>query len=114
MSRIKLLLDVVEDMHSLANSLQVLAGAMIQGDEEASREPDIPTAPETTSPPALEPEPTIKLEDLRFRLGEISRAGHTAELHDLIQKYGATHLSKVAPEHYADLLRDAEALTDAT
>ena len=32
MSKIKLLLDVVEDMRSLADSLQSLADAMTQGD----------------------------------------------------------------------------------
>lgn len=105
MSRIKLLLDVVEDMRSLADSIQAIADALA-GDE-----------PETVAPePQPEPTPpssTIPLETLRTRLGEISRAGHTAEVHDLIQKYGATHLSKVDPKDYESLLREAEALADA-
>ena len=33
MSRIKLLLDVVQDMRSLADSLQAAADAMVQADE---------------------------------------------------------------------------------
>lgn len=106
MSKVKLLLDVVEDMRSLADSLQAVANAIMQSDEpEAVAEPPVQKE---------DPVPTIKLETLRGRLGEISRAGHTAEIHDLIQKYGATHLSKVDPKHYEALLRDAEVLGDAT
>ena len=37
MSKIKLLLDVVEDMRSLADSLQSLADAMTQGEAPGSR-----------------------------------------------------------------------------
>lgn len=106
MSRIKLLLDVVADMRSLADSIQAIADALAE--IEPKPEENAPM-PESTPP-----KPTIPLETLRARLGEISRAGHTAEIHDLIQKYGATHLSKVDPEDYETLLRDAEALADAT
>ena len=38
MSKIKLLLDVVEDMRSLADSLQSLAEAMTQGEAPAGTE----------------------------------------------------------------------------
>lgn len=105
MSRIKLLLDVVEDMRSLADSLQTVAQALA-GDEPEPEE--IAPAPEP-APPA----PTIPLETLRARLGEISRAGFTTEIHDLIQMHGATHLSKVDPTEYETLLREAEMLIDA-
>ena len=47
-------------------------------------------------------------------MGEISRAGYTAAIHDLIQKYGATHLSKVDPKDYDSLLKEAEALANAS
>ncbi len=68
------------------------------------------TAVEETTPQP----PTISLETLRVRLGEISRAGYTAAVHDLIQKYGATHLSKVDPKDYDSLLKEAEALVNAS
>lgn len=105
MSRIKLLLDVVEDMRSLADSLQAVAAALAGNEPE----PEAAPAPVQSDPP----KPTIKLETLRARLGEISRAGYTAAVHDLIQKHGATHLSKVDPKDYETLLREAEALVDA-
>ena len=104
MSRIKLLLDVVEDMRSLADSIQAVAEAM------AGNEPEAVPAAEKPAPP----KPTIPLETLRARLGEISRAGFTAEVHDLIQKHGATHLSKVDPQDYDALLKEAETLLHAT
>ena len=46
MSKIKLLLDVVEDMRSLADSLQSLADAMTQGDA-----PETEPVQKTASPP---------------------------------------------------------------
>lgn len=103
MSRIKLLLDVVEDLRSLADSLQSVATAFVENELEESA-----AVEETTPQP-----PTISLETLRARLGEISRAGYTAAVHDLIQKYGATHLSKVDPKDYDSLLKEAEALVNA-
>lgn len=106
MSRIKLLLDVVEDMRSLADSIQAVAESL------AGSEPE-PEAAAAAAEPAP-PKPTITLETLRARLGEISRAGYTAAVHDLIQKHGATHLSKVDPEDYDTLLKEAEALVHAT
>ena len=106
MSRIKLLLDVVEDMRSLADSIRAVAEAL------AGSEPEPEAAPAAAEP--APPQPTITLETLRARLGEISRAGYTAAVHDLIQKHGATHLSKVDPEDYDTLLKEAEALVHAT
>lgn len=106
MSRTKLLLDVVDDMRSLADSLQAVAEALMQNETHPKAAP----AAEKPAPP----KPTIPLEKLRARLGEISRAGHTTEVHDLIQKHGATHLSKVDPQDYETLLKEAEALANAT
>ncbi len=106
MSRIKLLLDVVEDMRSLADSIQAAAEALAGNEPES----EVASAAEKPAPP----KPTVPLETLRARLGEISRAGYTAEVHDLIQKHGATHLSKVAPEDYETLLKEAEELVNAT
>ena len=104
MSRIKLLLDVVEDLRSLADSLQAIATAFVENEPEESAAVEEPTP---------QP-PTISLETLRARLGEISRAGYTAAVNDLIRKYGATHLSKVDPKDYDSLLKEAEALVNAS
>ena len=58
-------------------------------------------------------EPELKLEDVRAVLADISRKGHTAEIRDLLRKYGADKLSGVAPADYKSLLKDAEGLENA-
>ena len=54
--------------------------------------------------------PEIKLEDVRAVLAEKSRAGHTADVRALLQKYGAEKLSAVDPANYEALMKDAEVI----
>ncbi|MDO4306942.1 MAG: rRNA biogenesis protein rrp5 [Eubacteriales bacterium] len=114
MSKIKLLLDVVSDLRSLADSLQAVADAMTQ-DEPA----EVPTAKsgmkakKAEAKPAPEPVPEEKpltLEKVRAVLAEKSRAGHTAEAKALLIKHGADKLSDIDPVEYQALLADAEVL----
>ena len=100
MSKIKLLLDVVEDMRSLADSLQSLADAMTQG-EAPEAEPVQKAAPSPPKEPA---------EQVRAVLAEKSHDGKTEAVRELLQKYGAPKLSSVDPKHYPALLKDAEVL----
>ena len=106
MSRTKLLLDVAEDIRSLADSLQTLANA-IAGDDVAD-EPSV-TAVETVAKPPV----TITLEQVRAVLAEKSHDGLTEQVRSLLQKYGAQKLSAIASDRYPDLLRDAKELNDA-
>ena len=114
MSRMKLLLDVVEDMRSLADSLQAVATALGQSDPEDAAAPA--PAPETPPTPARAAQPTkaITLEEVRAVLAERSHDGYTDQVRGLLQKYGAEKLSGVDPKHYAALLKDAEVLGHAT
>ena len=57
--------------------------------------------------------PALTLEQVRAVLSEKSRAGHTAGVRELLQKYGASKLSQVAPSNYEALLRDAEVIGNA-
>ena len=61
-----------------------------------------------------EPKPALTLEQVRAVLADKSRAGHTAAIRDLLQKYDASKLSQVDPKNYEALLRDAEVLDNAT
>lgn len=70
-------------------------------------------APEDT-PDTKEPEKTIRLEDVRTVLSEISRSGHTAEMKALLAKHGAKKLSDIKPEDYAALLAEAEEVKNAS
>ncbi len=65
------------------------------------------------TPKPKKEEPKITLEEVRAALAEKSRAGFTAEVKALITKYGATKLSGVSSEHYAELLKDAEVIGNA-
>lgn len=116
MSRIKLLLDVIEDIRSLADSLQAVATALGQSDLEDTAAP----APAPETPPAPAPAPAdpppkaITLEEVRAVLAERSHDGYTDQVRGLLQKYGAEKLSGVDPKHYAALMKDAEVLGHAT
>ena len=111
MSKVKLLLDVVEDLRSLADSVQAVANAMLQNEEpNAPAEPN----PQEDPKPAAAPKKEIALEQVRAVLAELSHDGLTAEVKELLQKYGAQKLSGVDPKHYESLLKDAEVLTHAT
>ena len=54
--------------------------------------------------------PALTLEQVRAVLADKSRAGHTAEVRALLQKYGASRLSGVDPASYEALRADAEVL----
>ena len=114
MSRMKLLLDVIEDMRSLADSLQAMATALGQSDpEDAAAPAPAPEAPPAPAP-ADPPPKAITLEEVRAVLAERSHDGYTDQVRGLLQKYGAEKLSGVDPKHYAALLQDAEVLDHAT
>ena len=109
MSRIKLLLDVVNDMESLTESLRTLANA-IASDESSAEFVEKPTPQEITE---VKPKAkTISVEDVRAVLTPISQSGKTAQVKELLIKYGADRLSDIDPEKYEALLADAEVLAN--
>jgi hypothetical protein len=59
-----------------------------------------------------EPKKELKLEDVRKVLAERSRAGYTAQIRELLHKYGASKLSAVDPKDYEALLFDVEGLNE--
>lgn len=122
MGKMKLLFDVIEDMRSLADSLQAVADAIGQTESAAAQDENTGEKPkkaggkkaakevmETSPPPAPEEKP-LTLEEVRMVLAEKSRAGHTAEVRTLLVKHGAEKLSDIDPARYPALLADAEVL----
>lgn len=116
MSKMKLLLDVVSDLRSLADSLQAVADAVAQGgqeqpdqttEERPAQEPEKKTAAKKEE--KAEPKP-LTLEQVRAALAEKSRAGHTSEVKALLIKHGADKLSDIDPAEYPALLAEAEVL----
>lgn len=106
MSRVKLLLDVIEDIRSLGDSLQVLADAMAGG--------DIAEQTKSKAKPASKAEQrAITLEDVRKVLAEKSRAGFTNEVKAIITAHGSDKLSDINPAEYESVLKEAEVIGDA-
>ena len=71
---------------------------------------------EGAMPPAAEEQPAapaIKLEEVRTVLAEISRSGKTAQMKELLGRFGAGKLSDVKPEDYAALLAAAKEVRNA-
>lgn len=119
MSKIKLLLDVVSDLRSLADSLQAVADAMTQNEPaevpaenagKKTKKADTKKAAPEETPSSTQEEKPLTLEEVRAVLAEKSRAGHTAEVKALLTKHGADKLSDIDPAKYPALLADAEVL----
>ena len=91
-----------EILISIADTLTALFSA---GGEKPEEQP----APEKQSEPAR-PEKVYSFTDVRGILADKSRQGHTAAVKDLLRKYGADKLSDLAPENYAAIVADVEAL----
>ena len=100
MSKIKLLLNVVEDMRSLADSIQSVADS-IQGNTAESEE--------TTAQP-VDNTPQITIDQVRTLLAEKSGEGKTQAVKALLYKYDAGKLSGVKTEDYAALMEEARKL----
>ena len=103
MSKVQLLLDVVEDLRSLADSIKAVASAV--GKNEAPEEAP-PKKEEATAPQ----EKPITQEQVRAVLSEKSQDGKTDKVRALLLKSGAPKLSGIDPKSYQALLQDAEVL----
>lgn len=103
MSKMADMAQAIEDLHKAAAAINDAADWLTQ-QFSGTTEPEIPVKKEP------EPKHELKLEDVRPVLAEKSRTGHTAEIRELLKKYGASKLSAVDPANYKALLKDAEVL----
>ena len=99
MSRLSELSDCIRDLRDCAENLNQIANWLFETF----------SADEASPGPA---KPKYTLESVRAILAEVSRAGHTAEIRELLQKHGASRLSEIDPSHYEALVADVEGLTD--
>lgn len=85
-----------EKLKSVADALTALAGTITDLIEEPAKQ---------------EPEkPKITLQQIRGKLADYSQAGYTAEIREILKKFGAKKLSEVKPENYEAILAEAEKL----
>lgn len=94
----------IDELRHAAQSLCMAADSLAALFSGADDELEASTPPK---PPAT---PPITLEQVRAVLASKSQDGFTAEVRALLQKHGAPKLSEIAPDRYAALLADAEAL----
>ncbi|ETA79996.1 hypothetical protein [Youngiibacter fragilis] len=117
MSKIKLALEVVSDLKSLAESIETLVHAMESNEvaNEANEEPtkkkskakakvEEPEVGEASVEDPEEKQPT--LEEVRAAMADKSRDGHREAVKAIITKYGANNLSSLDPKHYAAALKE--------
>jgi Rieske Fe-S protein len=129
MSKIKLALDVVSDLKSLAESIETLVQAMeanetapaneakeeptkkkskakAKVEEYETKEPEVEEAPVEEVPEEKQP----TLEEVRAAMADKSRDGHREAVKAIITKYGANNLSSLDPMHYTAALKEVGAL----
>jgi len=92
MSKIKLALSVVEDLRTLAISIETLAKALLEG--------EMPVAAVVVTKPK-----EVTLEDVRALLTAKKREGKSVT--ELLNKFGASKLTDIDPVRYSDLLEAA-------
>lgn len=105
-SKTKLLLNVVGDLRSLADSLQAVAEAIAGNEPAEAAQGEKPATAKEAKPAAK----AVTLEQVRAVLADKSQQGFTADVRALLEKYGAPKLSQIDPVNYAALLADAEGL----
>lgn len=124
MSKIKLALDVVSDLKSLAESIETLVHAM-ESNEVANEEPtkkkskgkakveepennELEVGEATIEAPVEEvpEEEQPTLEEVRAAMADKSRDGHREAVKAIITKYGANNLSSLDPKYYAAALKE--------
>lgn len=67
-----------------------------------------PAPQEPSAPPATSA--NVSLEEVRTKLAELVKAGHQAEVKQLLASFGATKLSEVPADRYAELMEKAGAI----
>ncbi len=112
MSKMSDMAMTIEELRSAAVAITEAANWLVQqfsadaANEQPTKEADAKAEPKA--------KPALTLEQVRAVLADKSRAGHTAEVRELLKKYGGSKLSQIDPANYEVLLRDAEVLDNAT
>ena len=110
MSKMKLALDVVSDLRSLAGSIETLVQSMEEGGPKEINEPEKETkkkSKQTSKAKSTPKEKQPTLEEVRAMMADKSRDGHREAVKAIITKYGASNLSSLDPKHYAAALKEA-------
>ena len=99
-----LMMDASKLLRSLADVVESIAitykdTSIMHADVKVIETQQVNALPETKK---------LNLEDVRAVLAKLSQHGKTAEVKELIVKFGGTKLSDVPKENYSQLLKEAE------
>lgn len=118
-SKVKLLLDVVEDMEDLAQCLKAaadkfchLAGSIktvAQAIRDGDSKPTSLPVPKTADPPAPK-QKQWAIEEVRDVLRPRIKAAGRDAVQDILRKYGSHLLTEIDPVHYNAIVADAKEL----
>jgi hypothetical protein len=103
MSKMAEIATIIDELRDTASSINRIADELTDLFSYSNRVPDVTPAPEKA----------LSLEEVRAILAEKSRDGFTAQIRDLLQKYGASKLSEIDPANFKALVADAEVLGNA-
>ena len=106
MSKMNDMAQAIEELRNAAAVINDIANWLTEafsGDLETEAE---------AVPASKEPEPVLAFEDVRAILADKSREGFTAQIRELLQKYGSSKLSEVEAKHYKALIADVEGLSN--
>ena len=103
MSKMNELSQVLSELKECGQTLMNIADTLTELFSNTSDERETPAPPRTE-----EPKPAYSFVEVRKKFAEISRAGHTDALKELLKKHGVDKLSSIDPSQYAELLADAE------
>ena len=110
MSKMNDMAQAIEELRNAAAAINDIANWLTEafsGDQNTEAE-----AASVPAPAAKEPEPVLSFEDVRAILADKSREGFTAQIRELLQKYGASKLSEVDAKNYKALIADVEGLSN--
>lgn len=103
MSKMAEIATIIDELRDTASSINRIADELTDLFSYSNRVPEVAPAPEKA----------LSLEEVRAILAGKSRDGFTAQIRDLLQKYGASKLSEIDPANYKYLVADAEVLGNA-
>jgi hypothetical protein len=109
MSKMKLALNVVQDLRNLADSIEALANAADSGEVPAADQPvATPEAPALQQKQSETPKPTLV--ELRAFVAEKSTPENRTRIKAILEKFDVKKLTELAEDQYPALMREVEAL----
>ena len=119
MSKIQRVVDVIEDVRAVTDSLIPVLEKLVKLSESLDALVEALTKSETKAEKLLSDkcgeQERVTFDTLSNTLMSIARKSkvHSVKLRELVRKYGATKLSEIEPEHYEAILAEAEVIGDA-